>query len=164
METSEFSKTENARKSKPKIKVMLIVFFDCHGIVHHEFVPEGQTVNAAFYMEVLKHLTDRMHRVRPNLRRRQRLDPSPGQCPSNTALIVREVLVRNSITVMDHPPYSPDLAPCDFFLFPKCKLVLHGQHLGDVATITVESMMLKGLQLSRTLQPMETEVGKVHCV
>ena len=39
-----------------------------------------------------------------------------------------------SITVLEHPPYSPDLAPCDFFLFHKCKLVLWGQHLGDVMT------------------------------
>jgi hypothetical protein len=48
---------------------------------------------------------------------------------------------------MDHPPYSPDLAPCNLFLFPKCKLVLHGRHLGDVATITAESTTsLKGLK------------------
>jgi hypothetical protein len=62
-------------------------------------------------------------------------------------LIVREFLVRNSITVMDHPPYLPDLAPCYFFLFPKCKLVLRGQHLGDVAMITAElTTLLKGLK------------------
>jgi len=47
---------KKSRKSKSKIKVMLMVFFDCHGIVHHEFTPEGQIVNAAFYVEVLKRL------------------------------------------------------------------------------------------------------------
>jgi len=46
---------------------MLMVFFDCHGIVHHEFAPEAQTVNAAFYVEVLKRLRDRVHRVRLEL-------------------------------------------------------------------------------------------------
>jgi len=35
-----------------------MVFFDCYGIVHHEFAPEGKTVNAAFYVEVLKRLRD----------------------------------------------------------------------------------------------------------
>ncbi|GFW16291.1 uncharacterized protein TNCV_4264561 [Trichonephila clavipes] len=35
---------------------MLIVFFDKNGVVHSEFVPEGQTVNGAFYVEVLKRL------------------------------------------------------------------------------------------------------------
>ena len=42
---------------------MLMVFFDWHGIVHHEFIPEGQTVNAAFYVEVLKLLRDHVRRV-----------------------------------------------------------------------------------------------------
>ena len=32
-------------QSRSKVKVMLIVFFDIRGLVHHEFVPEGQTVN-----------------------------------------------------------------------------------------------------------------------
>jgi hypothetical protein len=30
------------------------------------------------------------------------------------------------MTVIPHSPYSPDLAPCDFFLFPKMKLKLKG--------------------------------------
>jgi histone-lysine N-methyltransferase SETMAR len=34
-------------------------------------------------------------------------------------LRVRKFLAKKSITKMDHPPYSPDLAPCDFWLFPK---------------------------------------------
>ena len=37
------------------------------------------------------------------------------QAPSHNALIIREFLAKNNITVMDQP-YSPDLAPCDFFV------------------------------------------------
>ena len=29
--------------------------------------------------------------------------------------------------LLDHPPYSPDLAPSDFFLFPRLKVALGGQ-------------------------------------
>ena len=43
---------------------MLICFFDQKGIVHKEFVPPGQTVNAALYVEVLKYLRDNMQRKR----------------------------------------------------------------------------------------------------
>jgi hypothetical protein len=32
---------------------------------------------------------------------------------------VREFLASKQITVQEHLPYSPDLAPSDFFLFPK---------------------------------------------
>ena len=43
--TAESLWPKKARMSKSKIKVMLIAFFDLKGLVHHEFVPEGKTVN-----------------------------------------------------------------------------------------------------------------------
>ena len=124
---------------------MLIFFFDCHGIVHHEFAPEGQTVNAAFYMEDLKRLRDNVCRVRQVLWEGRRWILHHDNAPAHSALIVREFLARNSITVFEHPPYSLDLAPCDYFLFPKCKLVLWGRYLGDVMMIKSETTsLLKG--------------------
>jgi hypothetical protein len=42
--------------------------------------------------------------------------------PAHTSLVVRQFLTSKNITVI--PPHSPDLAPCDFFLFPKMKLRL----------------------------------------
>jgi histone-lysine N-methyltransferase SETMAR len=47
-----------ARQSRSATKSMLIVFFDIRGIVHHEFVPEGQRVNAEFYCNVLRRLRE----------------------------------------------------------------------------------------------------------
>jgi len=46
---------KKARMSRSKIKVLLIVFFDWKGIVHHEFVPLGQVVNEQLHQEVLAH-------------------------------------------------------------------------------------------------------------
>jgi hypothetical protein len=37
-----------------------------------------------------------------------------------------QFLAKHKMAVIPHPPYSPDLAPCDFFLFPKMKLKLKG--------------------------------------
>ena len=39
-------------------------FFDCEGIIHKEFLPEGSTLNAAAYVEVLKRLLQRIRWVR----------------------------------------------------------------------------------------------------
>jgi hypothetical protein len=39
------------------------------------------------------------------------------------------------ITKLDHPPYSPDLAPCDFRLIPKLKNSLKGQSFADIPDI-----------------------------
>jgi hypothetical protein len=39
---------------------------------------------------------------------------------------VNQILAQESITEMEHPYYSPDLAPNDFLLFPKIKSALKG--------------------------------------
>jgi hypothetical protein len=54
------------------------------------------------------------------------------------ALRVCKFLAKNSITEMDHPPYSPDIAPCDFWLFPKLKNALKGQKFADLSNIPMQ--------------------------
>jgi len=44
--------------------------------------------------------------------------------PAHTPLVVREFLTKNNVTTVSHPAYSPDLAACDFYMFPKMKLRL----------------------------------------
>jgi hypothetical protein len=48
---------------------------------------------------------------------------------------VREFLATKQITVSEHPAYSPDLAPRDFFLFPKIKEILKRGHFDDIDDI-----------------------------
>ena len=47
--------------------------------------------------------------------------------PAHKSAVVTEYLKLKKVTVLPHPPYSPDLAPCDFFLFPKLKKHLSGR-------------------------------------
>ena len=44
---------------------MLIAFFDVHGIVHAEFLPQSQTINQHVYKNILRRL---MHSVREKRR------------------------------------------------------------------------------------------------
>ena len=46
-----------------------------------------------------------------------------------------EFLATKQITVLEHPAYSPDLAPIVFFLFPKIKEILKGKHFDDIDDI-----------------------------
>jgi transposase len=46
--------------------------------------------------------------------------------PAHSSFLVRNFLAKNKMTVVPQPPYSPDLAPADFFLFPKLKSALKG--------------------------------------
>ena len=41
--------------------------------------------------------------------------------PVHNSIIVTDYLTKMSINTVPHPPYSPDLAPCDFCLFPKLR-------------------------------------------
>jgi len=41
---------------KSKTKVMLIAYFDVHGIVHAEFLPQDQTINQHVYKKFLRRL------------------------------------------------------------------------------------------------------------
>ncbi len=42
---------------------------------------------------------------------------------------------QRGVTVLDHPPHSPDLAPADFFLFPRKNEALKGARFADVSAI-----------------------------
>jgi len=51
------------------------------------------------------------------------------------ALGIREFPAKNNIAVLEQPLYSPDLAPCDFILFPKLKEVIKGTCFQDSEAI-----------------------------
>jgi len=53
---------------------------------------------------------------------------------------VREFLATKQITVLEHPAYSPDLAPSDFFLFPKIKEIFKGRHFDDIRSHTMAAL------------------------
>ena len=52
---------------KSRVKIMFVVFFDWQGVIHKEFVPEGQTINAVYYKGVMERLLNRIRRVRPGM-------------------------------------------------------------------------------------------------
>jgi len=82
--------------------------------------------------------------------------------PAHNALSVKQFLANNNITVLEHPPYSPDLAPCNFCLFPKIKSVLKGTHF-----VLVENVEAKQRRSSTALQNMNCRtalnIGSIVC-
>ena len=119
-----------------KIKVMLIVFFDVHGIVHLEFLPQGQTINQNVYKDILRRLMRSVREKRRELWETKSWLLHHDNAPAHNALSIRQFLAENNIAVLEQPPYLPDLAPCDFFLFPKLKGVIKGTRFQDSKAIT----------------------------
>jgi hypothetical protein len=131
-QTKSSPRPKKARTSRSRVKTM-IFFFDSRGIVHKEFVPPGQTVNHPFYKDVLERLRKRVRRVRRDIADDWVLHHD--NAPAHTALSICEFMPKKNIPVLPHPPYSPDLAPCDFYLFRKLKLKLKGHHFGTMENI-----------------------------
>jgi hypothetical protein len=96
---------------------MLVIFFDCEGIVHQEHFCPGQAVYQLFYQEVLQHLREKVHRKHPEQWWNQDWFIHFDSAPAHTALSVQQILAAENMAVPPHPPYSPDLASCEFFSF-----------------------------------------------
>jgi len=120
-----------------KFKVMLVVFFDWKGTVRHEFVPRGQMVNKQRYLEVLACLRNAVCTKRPELWKNQTWMLHHDNAPAHALLLIRSYLAKHQTSVVPHPPYSPDLAPSDFFLFPKLKTTLKWCHFQTTVTLSL---------------------------
>ena len=108
---------KKARLFKSKIKVMLIVFFDVHGIVRLEFLPQGQTINQNVYKDILRCLMRSVREKRRELWETKSWLLHHDNAPAHNALSIRQFLAENNIAVLEQPPYSPDLAPVIFSCF-----------------------------------------------
>ncbi|UYV78738.1 hypothetical protein LAZ67_16002611 [Cordylochernes scorpioides] len=134
---------KKAHQVRSNVKVLLTVFFDCRGVVHHEFLPQSITVNKEYYLQVMRNLREAIRQKRPDLWKNKNWLLHHDNAPAHTSLLVRDFLAKNNTLMMPQPPYSPDLAPCDFFLFPKLKRPMKGRRyptLDEIKTASKEEL------------------------
>ena len=55
--------------------------------------------------------------------------------PAHSLLLICEFLAKTSTVIIPLPPYSPNMAPCDFFWVPKIKRTLKGRRLSSIDKI-----------------------------
>jgi histone-lysine N-methyltransferase SETMAR len=68
-----------------------------------------------------------------------------GNVPSHRALASEKKLAYLGFQCLDHPPYSPDLAPSNYHLFPGLKKQLKGRNFAsDAEVIAVAETWLDG--------------------
>ncbi|CAH1968545.1 unnamed protein product [Acanthoscelides obtectus] len=85
---------------------------------------EQRTVTADWYTSIcLPKVITELRKINPD----RRIILHQDNASSHTAQKTRQYLTEENVELLDHPPYSPDLSPNDFFTFPKIKNRLRGQ-------------------------------------
>jgi hypothetical protein len=81
-----------------------------------DYLEKGKTITGEYYSNLLTRLDEKIREKRPGLQKK---------------ILAMGNLRDLHYELLEHPPYSPDLAPSDFHLFPKLKLFLAGQHFSS---------------------------------
>lgn len=102
-------------KMTPK-KIMATVFWNKDGIVHIDYLKSGNSINKEYYVKLLDIVNAKIP-----ARKRRKVQFLQDNCPSHKAKISLERIAQLGWTLLKHPPYSPDLAPSDYYLFRNLK-------------------------------------------
>ena len=104
---------------KSAVKVLASIFCDQEGILVIDYLPKDQTINAEYCSSLLVQLKDVLKEKRHGKVTKGVL--FLHNTPAHRALATQKKLAYQGFQCLDHPPYSPDLAPSDYHLFPGLK-------------------------------------------
>lgn len=132
-----------SRVKRPKTqqsagKVLASIFWDAHGIIFIDYLQHGRTINRQYYCALLDRLDDEIKLKRPHLAKKKILFHQDN-APAHSARDTTEKLKQLRYEVVEHPPYSPDLAPSDYFLFPRLKNWLAGKRFHSNDEVEAET-------------------------
>ena len=117
---------------------MMIMAYDKNGVIATDRVPLGSTVTGAYYTKFLQDV------LRPKIRQKRSAMFAAGvlllhdNARSHASRAVSEILEKYGWQVLPHPPYSPDMSPPDFDLFPKLKKPLRGKLFRSIGEVSNE--------------------------
>ena len=117
-------------------KVLLTIFWDMEAIVHIEFLEQGTTINSERYVSTLRALKGRLRRVQQDKVKDVAIQHDNAR--PHTSRQTQCALQQLELPTIPHPPYSPDLAPSDFFLLPLLKKHLKGNHYKTDAEVEAD--------------------------
>ena len=101
-------------------KIMATVFWDCNGILLVEYMPHKSIVTADVYVNTMKSLREAIKEKRRGLLTRGVM-LLHDNAPVHRSKKVQTAILECGFQEMNHPPYSPYLAPSDYFLFEHLK-------------------------------------------
>ena len=154
---SQSSQWKHATSPRPKkchcqqskFKLMMIMVYDKNGVIVRDRVPPGSTVTVTYYRKFLQDV------LRPKFcQKRSAMLPAVVLILHDNARprasgAVSEILEKYGWQVVPHPPYSPDMSPPDFDLFPKLKKPLREKRFRSIEEVSNE--------VTRVIRPIKNE-------
>lgn len=111
-------------------KVMASVFWDTEGIIMVDYLEKGATITGSYYADQIRRLREAIKEKRRGKLRAKVLFHQDN-APAHKAEVAMTAIREAGFELVEHPPYSPDLAPSDFYLFPRLKEHLRGKKFED---------------------------------
>jgi hypothetical protein len=108
---------------------MSVIFFDWQGVIHKEFVPEGETINAVYYKGVMERLLNRIRRVRQGMRESGDWFLLHDNAPSHNATIVKQFLAQRKSECARPPSVFARFSTYGLLFVPKSEIPLQGASL-----------------------------------
>lgn len=111
-------------------KIMATIFWDTEGVILVDYLPQKTTVTGQYYANILLKLKDAVKE-----KRRGKLSKGVlllhDNAPAHSSQLSQQAIRECRFIQLPHPPYSPDLAPSDFYLFRHFKKFLRGRKFND---------------------------------
>ncbi|CAH2086943.1 unnamed protein product [Euphydryas editha] len=107
---------------------MATVFWDSEGILFINYKDKGVSITGEYYASILERLKEAIKQ-----KRRGKLTKGVlllhDNAPVHKSRVALAALLKVGFDILNQPPYSPDLAPSDYYLFPKIKKELRGEYI-----------------------------------
>lgn len=119
-------------------KVMLCIWWDMKGVIYHELLKPSETITGDVYRRQLMRLKRAIEEKRPEWdNRHDKIILLHDNARPHIAQPVKNYLKRLKWEVLHHPPYSPDIAPSDYYLFRSMQSALSGERFHSFESIQI---------------------------
>ncbi len=117
---------QTPRRTLATAKVMILTFFDSRGMIYYEYVQRPQTVNQHVFRNIFRRFNAAYERRRPRCRVHGHKFIHLDNAPTHNAHLTLTLIEQLGWTRLPQPSYSPDLSPCDFWLYSRLKKNIKG--------------------------------------
>ena len=124
------SAPKQVKSERSAKKIMASIFWDAKGVLLIDYLEKGKTINSEYYCNLLDQLDKNIREKRPGLQKKTIIFHQDN-ARVHTGFLTMVKLNELKYELFEHPPYSPDLAPSDYYLFRNLKQFLRGKRFSS---------------------------------